>query len=464
MIFNRSENHENPQSLRNFVWMATTLAFPLMIQNLISTLVNTADTLMLGYVSQTAMSASSLANHVYMVLWMALNGFSTGASVLAAQYWGKKDTITIEKVLGLAIKFSCIVALVFSIIAMAVPDTVMSIFTNDSSIVAEGATYLRIIAISYVFSAFSMAYFAVLRSVEKVILPSVVFVCSLGINILVNATFIFGLFGLPKLGLVGVAVGTVAARVFEALTCFCHTVFSKDIKFRIKYLVAGSRLLLGDYLRISMPALINDVAWGLSATVYAMVLGHMGSDAVAAEAVVAMIVNIGAICCRGFANATTIIIGKVLGQDKKELAKIYARRMLILTFVVSALGGVVIILMRPLAIMVYEDKLTEQALRFLGIMLLMSSYRLIGEGLNTCWICGCFRGGGDAKFGMVVDTLCIWLMAVPFTLIAAYVIKLPVVWVYFVMCLDEFEKMIPVYIHYRGYKWLNNITRDSSEV
>lgn len=458
----REKNNIMP--LKSFIWMATTLSFPIMVQNLIATLVNTADTLMLGFVGQTAMSASSLANEVYTILWMTLNGFATGASVLGAQYWGKKDIVTIEKVLGLAIKFSCLSAAIFSIIAISIPKPVMSLFTNDPAIIEEGAVYLRIIAISYVFSAFSMAYFSILRSMEKVVLPSIVFVCSLCINVAVNGTFIFGLFGLPKLGLVGVAIGTVAARVFEAITCIIHAIFNKEVKIKIAYLFSSTKLLLSDFMKISMPALINDVAWGLSSAVFLGIFGHMGSDAVAANAVVVMIVNIGAITCRGFANATTIIIGKVLGQDQKDVAKVYARRMLIITFIVSALGGVVIILMRPLAIAIYQDKLTERAIYYLGIMLIMSSYRLIGEGLNTCWICGCFRGGGDAKFGMIVDTLCIWLMAVPFTAIAAYVFKLPVVWVYFVMCLDEYEKMIPVYIHYKRYNWLNNITRDSSEV
>lgn len=98
---------------RQFLKMATIIAMPIMIQNLISTLVSTADTVMLGYVSQDAMAASSLANQVYTVLWMTLNGLIAGGSVIASQYWGKKDYDTIERVLGLAVRFALVISAFF---------------------------------------------------------------------------------------------------------------------------------------------------------------------------------------------------------------------------------------------------------------------------------------------------------------------------------------------------------------
>ena len=444
-----------------FMGMATTIAMPIMVQNLISTLVSTADTIMLGYVSQNAMAASSLANNVYTLFWMITNGLVTGATVLGAQYWGKKDTKTIEQILGIALRYAMAVGLVFSIVAVSCPQAIMGLFSSDADIIREGASYLRIVGISYVFGALSMGYFAVIRSVEKVLLPSVVFVMSLGINVFLNAVFIFGLFHMPKLGLVGVAIGTATARLFECVVCIVHGCCNRDIRIRLGNIFRRNKVLTKDFLHISIPSVINDGAWALAFSMYGVILGHMGSDAVAANAVANMALNLGAIVTRGFANATTIIVGKALGSGNIQTAKIYARRMVWLTFIFSCIGGLVIIAIRPWVMSLYVGKLTETAIYYLGAMLYMQSYHLIGEGLNTCWICGCFRGGGDTRFGMIVDTLCMWLVAVPFMAIAAYWWKLSVIGVYFVMCLDEFEKMLPVIIHYWKFTWLKNITREN---
>lgn len=449
---------------KQFLLYALKLAFPIMIQNLISTLVNSADTIMLGYVSQTAMAASSLANQYTFVLFCFYYGLGIGTSVLCAQYFGKGDKQTVERIIGLAARVAILISLLFFVFSFFAPEAIMKIFTDSPQTIKEGAAYLKVLSFSFVFMGFSQVFVSALRSVGKIVFPSALYVVSLLVNVLMNAAFIFGLFGLPRLGVVGVALGTVSARAVEVILCFVYSAAGKDIKFRLKNLFRRSGVLFKDFLKISAPSVVNDLMWGMAAATCTAILGHIGDDMVAANAVAVMVVNMGAIVCRGFSNATTIIVSQTLGENRMEDTKVYAKRILWLTVIVSLLGCCVILAIRPFMVQFYRDKLTETAIYYLGIIMIMTTWRLVGEGINTCLICGCFRGGGDAKFGMVVDTVFMWGVSVPLMAIAAYVLKLPPVWVYFVMTLDEFEKMPVVFAHYFKFKWMKNITRDQKEL
>ena len=357
---------------KDFLKYASKLAFPIMIQNLIGTLVNVADTVMLGYVSQTAMSASSLANQYTFILFCLYYGMATGTSVLCAQYWGKGDKKTVEKILGLAERISLIVSLVFFVISFSMPTTIMKIFTNSPDTIAAGSEYLKVISFSFMFMGFSQVFMSALRSVGKIMLPSVTYIVSLCVNVFCNATFIFGLFGLPKLGVTGVALGTVIARIAEVLICLIYSLNSSDVRFRIKYFCAKSGILFRDFMKIASPAVINDVVWSFASSAFAAILGHIGDDMVAANAVAVMVVNIGAIACRGFANATTIIISQELGKDHKDTAREYGKRMLRITIIVSLIGCAIILAVRPMILDFYRDKLTETAIYYLGIFIIIT--------------------------------------------------------------------------------------------
>ncbi len=447
-----------------FVRLALKLALPIMIQNLISTLVNTADTIMLGYVNQTAMSATSLANQFTFILFCFFYGMSAGTSVLCAQYWGKGDVKTIEKVIGLATRLSVLISIVFFAAGFFFPRQILSLFTDSELTIVAGSEYLRWVSISYLLMGIAQMYLSGLRSVGKVVFPSALYIISLVTNVVFNGIFIFGWLGAPKMGVAGAAIGTLIARAVEVIVCIAYSVFFSNVKLHLHLIFAKTGILFTDFLKISIPAIVNDVVWSLATTVFAAILGHIGDDMVAANAVAVMVVNIGAIACRGFANATTIIVSNALGEDKMEEAKLYAKRMLFITFLVSLLGCVIILAVKPFILAYYSDKLTKTALSYLGYLMIMTTWRLVGEAVNTCLICGCFRGGGDSRFGMIVDVIFMWIVAVPLMAIAAYWLKWPPLWVYFVMTLDEYWKMPVVFIHFFRFRWLNNITRDEKEL
>lgn len=441
-----------------YVWELK-LAVPIMIQNLISTLVGTADTVMLGFVGQTEMAAASLANQYIFVLFCAFYGIATATSVMCAQYWGKGDHKAVEQIIGIAMRVGICFALIFTLISFIFPQRIMLLFTDNPKTVEIGIVYLRVLAVSLVFMAVSQVYLSALRSIGKVVFPSVVSVVSLIVNIFLNAAFIFGLFGMPKMGVTGVALGTVIARATEMVMCMIYGTRCV-IKIRFKYMFARAGLLTNDFFKISLPAIGNDLVWSLATSVFAAILGHMGDDIIAANAVAIMVVNIGAIAMRGFANATTIVIGQTLGAGFVENAKKYAGKLVLLTAYVGVAGCIVIVALRPFILNFYADKLTAVAISYLSFMMFMTTYRMVGEGVNTCLICGCFRGGGDTKYGLFMDITMMWFVSIPMMLVAAYVLRLPPIWVYFVMTLDEIVKMPFILIHFFKYKWLKNITRE----
>ena len=296
------------------------LALPIVMQNLITTAVSSADVVMLGFVSQTALAAGSLASQIMFILNLVYTGISSGIIMLAAQYWGKKDTRTIEKIMGIGMRLSILISLLFFILALFSPSLLMHIFTNDSSLFGPGETYLRIVSFSYLFMSISQVYLCTMRTIERVIFATVVNGTALVLNIVLNAVFIFGLFGLPKMGIAGVALATTIARFVELSLCIMDTLRFKTLRFRPITIFQHHRLLFADFIRYSLPAFGNEVAWGVAFSTYSVIMGHLGSDMVAANAVVVVARNLGTIVCFGIANAGAILLGKSIGAGRMELA------------------------------------------------------------------------------------------------------------------------------------------------
>ena len=434
------------------------LVIPIVIQNLLSAAVSSTDVIMLNYVGQSSISAVSLAANYAGVLFMIYYGLGTGASMLCAQYWGKGDREPIRVIEGIALRFSLALTLIFSAAAFFAPRLMMQIFTNDPELIDIGAGYLRVMTVTYLCWSVTEVYLAVLRSIGRVTVSMVLNVLAFTLNIFLNAVFIFGLFGAPELGAVGVAIATAASRVIELLGCIVVSAYSKDIKLKLSYLFLSNKLLLQDFVRLSVPALANDVAWSVAFSMYSVILGHLGSDAVAANSLVVVVRNFGTVLCFGTASAGGILLGNVMGVGDMERAKEYASKLMKLTVITGAIGGVMVFIATPFVLRFAS--LSETAMHYLKYMLLINTYYIMGAAVNTTLIAGVFRAGGDSRFGLICDFIDMWIYAVPLGFLAAFVFKLPVLWVYFLLCTDEFVKWPWVIRHYRNGKWLKNITRD----
>ncbi len=434
------------------------LVIPIVIQNLLSAAVSSADVVMLNYVGQSSISAVSLAANYTGILFMVYNGLGTGASMLSAQYWGKGDIQPIRVIQGIALRFSLLISLFFSAFSLLAPELMMKLFTNDPELISIGAGYLRVMSVTYLCWGIIEVYLAVLRSIGRVTVSMILNVMAFSLNILLNAVFIFGLFGAPKLGAVGVAIATALSRSIELAGCIVVSLFSQDIKLKASYLFLRSKPLFQDFVRLSLPALFNDVAWSVAFSMYSVILGHMGSDAVAANSLVIVVRNFGTVLCFGTASAGGILLGNVMGENDMERAKAYASRLMKLTILTGAVGGILVFLATPFVL--HFANLSETAMHYLKYMLLINTYYIMGTAVNTTLIAGVFRAGGDSRFGLICDVIDMWGYAVPLGFFAAFVLKLPVLAVYFLLCTDEFVKWPWVIRHYRSGKWLKNITRE----
>mgnify|MGYP001079060466 FL=1 len=442
----------------NFYPQIVKLVVPIVIQNLLSAAVNSADVVMLNEVGQSSISAVSLAANYAGVLFMIYYGLGTGASMLSAQYWGKKDIQAIRVIEGIALRFSLIVSLCFSAFALFAPNLMMRLFTNDAELIAIGAEYLRVMSVTYLCWGVVEIYLSILRSIGRVTVSMVLNVMTFSLNILLNAVFIFGLFGAPKLGAKGVAIATAASRIIELIGCIIVSLFNKDIKLNPAYLFIRNKLLFKDFVRLSLPAAGNDVAWSVAFSMYSVILGHLGSDAVAANSFVVVVRNFGTVLCFGTASAGGILLGNVMGAGDMEHAKTYASKLMKLTVITGVIGGALVLAVTPFVL--YFADLSDTAMHYLKYMLLINTYYIMGTAVNTTLIAGVFRAGGDSRFGLICDTIDMWCYAVPLGFIAAFVFKLPVLVVYFLLCTDEFVKWPWVIKHYRSGKWLKNITRE----
>jgi len=448
---------------RAFYKNVLAIMLPIALQNLMDTAVNSADVIMLAYVSQYALSALSLAGQVYFIMSNLIYGLSSASAVMAAQYWGKGDRGTVERVLGLAVRMALMVSIPFALAAAVCPAQIMGIFTDDPALILEGEKYLRVVSASYVLGAFAQIYLSVMRSVERVRVTAMIHCSAVVMNVVLNACFIFGWGPFPQLGIVGVALATTITRLLEALVCIVDGARCRRIALRLRYIFAKGGQLVRDFLRLAVPAAANDIVWGLAFSVYSVILGHLSSDIVAANSVATVVRNLGTVMCFGTASAAGIVLGKTMGENKLEEARVYARRFIGLAVATALVGGAVILLVRPLVLNFMHlsvKDVTEVAKAELNLMLYINAYYIMGMSLNTMLICGIFRAGGDVRYGLICDTVAMWGYAVPVGIICAFVFKLPEMWVYFILCLDEFVKLPVNFWYYRKRKWLRNITRD----
>lgn len=433
------------------------LVFPIAIQNLMTALVSASDAFMLGFVSQTSLSAVSLATQIQFVHNLFMLALTIGATTLAAQYWGKGDTDSVEEILAIVLKISMAVSVVFFIAAMFFSGFLMRIFTNDIRLIQAGIPYLRIVSVSYLFMGFSQIYLCIMknsgRTAKSTIYGSVAVVINIGFNVI----FIFGLAGFPAMGIAGAALATTVSRALELLLTIYENMHRSLVCVRLKYIRNSSKKLKKDFWHYTTPVLGNELVWGCGFTMFSVIMGHLGSDAVAANSVANILKNIIACVCNGIGIGAGIIVGNELGKGEMERATEYGNRLFKLAVFAGAVSGLILLAVSPV-LRIFTGSLSAQAHSYLKNMMYICTYYMIGKSVNATVIAGVFCAGGDTKFGLKCDAVTMWVILIPIGMITAFVLKLPIMVVYFIISMDEIIKLPAVYRHYKKYNWVRNLT------
>ena len=443
-------------SNKEFWRKLTPLVFPIAFQQLMSALVSTSDTLMMGLIDQSSLSAVSLATQITFVLSLFCFGLTGAGSLLAAQYWGKGSKPEVEQVFAVMLRPMAAVGMLFTLAALLCPGLLMRIFTPDPELIRLGSGYLRAVALSYVLMCINQSYLTILRNSGRAGTATVISSTGVVVNIALNAVLIFGLLGLPALGAVGAALATTLTRALEFIWVLAETARPDRIKLRKGYLF-GRCPLKKDYWKHGVILTANNVIWGVGITMGSVILGRLGSDAVAANSIAMTMKNLVNCFCMGLASGGAILVGNELGADNLETAKKYGGKVVQLALLSGAITAVFLISMTPVILNLAE--LSDQSQEYLRWMIVVCAINLIGMSNNSAIISGIFPAGGDTRFGFICDIITLWVIVVPLGFLGAFVWELPIWVVYIFINMDEWVKIPAVFHHYKKYKWVRNLTK-----
>ena len=439
----------------------TVFAFllPMAIQNLINVAISSTDVIMLGRYSEVALSASSLASQIQFILILLFFGIGSGATVLTAQYWGKKDTKSIEKILAISIKIAFGLSLIFFIFAFFFSRNAMSLFTNDETTILEGIKYLKIVSFSYLTTSISIVYLVTMRSVERVTVSTITYATSFVSNFIINYLLIFGSFGFAKMGVEGAAIGTLVARLIELGIVFYYN--SKNhhfVSIKWKYIKSLDPILKKDFIKYSAPTMMNELLWAGGTAAGIAILGRLGNSIVAANSITSVVRQLAMVFAFGLANTAAIMVGKEIGKKDFNTAEIYAKKLLLYSFLSSLLGVVLLLIIKPFIIKKFA--LNGEVEDYLNLTLNILFYYIPLQSISVVLIVGVFRAGGDTKFALVADVFPLWFGSVLISAFAAFYLNLPAKLVYILIMSDEIIKQPLIFWRYRSKKWINNVTRE----
>ena len=450
----------NPEEKNKFNKQLMSLAVPLALQNLLGALVGASDAFMLGRLTQDAIAAVSLANQIAFVMSLFYSIAILAASVLVSQYWGKKDYLNARRFLGIAIRYAFVIGVVFTVGAYIFAEQLIGILTPEQELIRIGAGYLRIVCFSYVFTSVLHCFLMIMKISGHAKLSLWISVVTVIVDMTADFFLIYGFGKIPAFGANGSAYSTVVVEIIALVWCVIWAQRNADIRLGKDTLLYFSGAYEKDIWKIIPGMAASSLAWGFSITMHSFILGHLGTDATAAASVATVAQQLIQGLTFGLSTGISIIIGKLLGQNELEKAKEYGARSWNVAFVSGMINVLLLGIAGPIVYLFYV--LEPMAKRYLIQMLIFLAFYMVAFAYNTIITCGVFPAGGDSMYDGISVLIATWCFAIPLALVACFVLHLPVMVVYVIMCLDEIVKVPFIKWRYNKYIWLRNLTKETS--
>ncbi len=443
--------------------MLLSIALPVALQNLITFGVSMMDSVMLGALGDVQLSAATIANQLFFIFMGIMFGISGGANVMVAQYWGKGDVDMIKRIFAAMYRLVVAVSVAVASVAFFFPGAVMSLFTKDAAVIAEGIEYLKIVAFLYVFYGLSNCTLSVLRSVGTVKISVLVYGTSLVCNTVLNYILIFGKLGFEPMGVRGAAIATLISRIIEFIIVFWF-IFKKEDKLKLTLggIIHAQSGIMGDFLRNAVPVIFNELLWSSGSAMLSVVIGRIGTEFVAANSVCSVVVQLMLVMTTGVSSACAVIIGNTIGQGDRHKVMERAVTFIALGVILGLCSALLMFAVRPLAIEFYN--ISEVSKEYAYQIMSVASIVMFFQTMSIVGMMGVLRGGGDVHFVLVADVIFMWVLAIPLGFVTGLWLKWPVMAVYLVLKCDEFFKSIIGVIRVLSGKWIKDVTKDKSEM
>ena len=438
------------------------LAIPIGMQNLLVALIGASDALMLGRLTQDAVSAVSLANQIAFIMSLFSGAVVGGGGALIAQYWGKGDWTMVKNLFCMLIKWAFGISFVFFALAMFAPELLMRIYTPDTALIKIGASYLRAVSLSYLFTGVTQCYYLIMKLEGKAPKSVLISVVTLITDVVLDFFLIYGFAGVPKLGANGSAYSTVVVELVALIWCIAESHRGESIRPDLQGFQWFSIDITKDLFKIALPMLGSSLAWGFGFSMHSLIMGHLGSDATAAASIASVAQELITCVCKGISVGAGIMVGKLLGQNLFDKAKEYGKKFCHISIWAGIVHMALLCILGPIVAEFFV--LSETAKQYLVIMLVFSAFYVFAYSINTVIVCGIFPAGGDAGYDALSVFFASWCFALPLALLGTFVFHWPVIVVYILMCADEIVKIPWLYPRYKKYLWLNNLTREESSV
>lgn len=440
------------------------LALPIILQNLVTASLGLIDTFMVGTLGEGPLASVTQANIPVFIIQLVIFGLQSGSSVLISQFWGKGDRASINRVMGIGFYAAGAISLLFAVVMVAFPTQLMALLTNNAALIPDAAAYARIVGPSYVFNALTGVYIGAHRSMENPKLGLIVFSTSMVTNTFLNWVLIFGNLGAPSLGVVGAAAATFASRVVEFLVMVVYAAGSRRFRLHFPTLLRPGRALVEKFIHYSSPVILNETLWGLGTSMYKVIMGHMehSESILAARAIAGNIEDLCSVAIFAVSGTAAIVVGREIGAGRKDTVYEVGATMDTLAFLLGGTVGVALIIVSHLLFpsTIYPlFHLSAGSAQIATMMLTFSGGLLALRAFDSCNTVGVLRGGGDVRAAMLIDTMPMWLVAIPAAAVTGLVFKQSIFWVCACLGLESLVKFSFGVRRFRSRAWINDITQ-----